>query len=90
MWRSMAKRVPFSFQYMHCLAGLMFFSFFQGAYTLNRKILSGNHHIAELDSRAIQCKQAAYTTILTKLGKGHHVYVRVGIANAWLPYTNII
>ena len=27
--------------------------------------------------RAIQCKQAAYTTILDKLGKGRQVYVRV-------------
>ena len=37
-------------------------------------------------SRAIQCKQAAYTPILVKFGKGRQVYVRVGgnIANAKL------
>ena len=50
--------------------------------------------------RAVQCKQAAYTSILLKLGKGRHVYVRAwprpsrsawveNIANAWLPYTNM-
>ena len=52
--------------------------------------MSRNHDIVELDA-AIQCKQAAYTPILAKLGKGRHVYVRVGgnIANAWLPCTNI-
>ena len=48
-------------------------------------------------SSAIQCKQAPYTPILTKVGKGRHVCVRVpngrfsrsawveNIANAWLP-----
>ena len=49
-----------------------------------------------MHSRAIQCKQAAYTSISTKMGNGRHVDVRawprpsrsawVGyIANAWLP-----
>ena len=49
-----------------------------------------------MHSRAIQCKQAAYTSILTKVGNGRHVYVRVwprpsrsawaeNIANEWLP-----
>ena len=54
-------------------------------------------------SRAIQCKQAPYTPILTKVGKGRHVCVRApngdspflrsawaeNIANTWLPYTNM-
>ena len=37
-------------------------------------------------SRAIQCMQAPYTSILTKVGKGHHVYVRVpnGYRRNWL------
>ena len=49
-----------------------------------------------MHSRAIQCKQAAYTSILTKMGNGRHVAVRAwphpscsawaeNIANAWLP-----
>ena len=53
-----------------------------------------------MHSRAIQCKQAANTSILTKVGNGRHVDVLAkphpsrsawaeNIANAWLPYTNI-
>ena len=57
-----------------------------------------------MHSRAIQCKQAAYTSILTKVGNGNgngrQVDVRAwprpsrsawagNIANAWLPYINI-
>ena len=41
-----------------------------------------------MHSRAIQCKQAAYTSILTKVGNGRHVDVRAwaeNITNAWLP-----
>ena len=49
-----------------------------------------------MHSRAIQCKQAAYTSILIKVGNGRHVNVRAwprpsrsawaeNIANAWLP-----
>ena len=49
-----------------------------------------------MHSRAIQCKQAAYKSILTKLGNGRHADVRAwprpsrsawaeNIANAWLP-----
>ena len=49
-----------------------------------------------MHSRSIQCKQAAYTSILTKVGNGRHVTVRAwprpsrsawaeNIANAWLP-----
>ena len=36
--------------------------------------------------------EVAYNPILAKLGKGRQVYVREGgnIANAWLPYTNLI
>ena len=33
-----------------------------------------------MHSRAIQCKQAAYTPILIKVGNGHHVYVRARVA----------
>ena len=39
-------------------------------------------------SGAIQCKQAAYISILTKVGNGRHIPVRAwaeNIANAWLP-----
>ncbi|MCG8625807.1 MAG: hypothetical protein MJE68_27900, partial [Proteobacteria bacterium] len=33
-----------------------------------------NHHIVELDAyRALQCKQAAYTS---KVGNGRHIHVR--------------
>ena len=46
--------------------------------------------------RVIQCKQAAYTSILPKVGNGCHLHVRAwsrpsrsawaeNIANAWLP-----
>ena len=49
-----------------------------------------------MHSRAIQCEQAAYTSILTKVGNGRHVNVRAwprpsrntwaeNIANARLP-----
>ena len=41
-----------------------------------------------MHSRAIQCKQAAYTSVLTKVGNGCHVDVRAwaeNTANAWLP-----
>ena len=49
-----------------------------------------------MHSRAIQCKQAAYTSILSKVGNGRHVDVRAwprpsrsawaeNIAIAWLP-----
>ena len=54
--------------------------------------MSENHHIVEPDaySRAIQCKQAAYTAILTKVGNGYGRHVDVhawaeNIANTWLP-----
>ena len=42
-------------------------------HTLSRKKLSENHHIVEL---VIQCKQAAYASILTKVGNDRHVDVR--------------
>ena len=48
----------------------------QGAHTLSRNKLPGNHHkLSWKHSRAVQCKQAAYTPILTILGKDRHVYV---------------
>ena len=40
------------------------------------------------NNRAIQCKQAVDISVLTKVGNGRHVDVRVwaeNIANAWLP-----
>ena len=57
-----------------------------------------------MHSRVIQCKQAAYTAILSKSGKGsqRNMYAWMkdiprfscsawaeNSANAWLPYTNI-
>ena len=48
--------------------------------------------ISWMHSRAIQCKQAAYTSILTKVGNGRHLAVRAwakNIANAWLPIDNL-
>ena len=68
---------------------LDFFCFFQGDHTLSRKKLSEKPpQLSWMHVRAIQCKQAAYTSILTKVGNGRHVDVRAwaeNIANAWLP-----
>ena len=55
-----------------------------------------NGKLGTMPCVAMQCKQAPYIAILSKLGKGRHVssthtcnaWVE-NIANAWLPYTNM-
>ena len=53
-------------------------------------------YLSWMHSRAIQCKQAAYISILIEVGNGRHVNVRAwprpsrgawaeNFANAWLP-----
>ena len=65
--------------------------FFQADHTLSRK-KNCPKTTSWMHSRAIQCKQAAYTSILTKVGNGRHLDVRAwaeNIANAWLPIDDL-
>ena len=65
--------------------------FFQG--DQNTKQKKKPTQLSQMHSRAIQCKQAACTSILTEEGNGRPIDVRVrspaphveNTANAWLP-----
>ena len=74
---------------------LFFFFFFQGDQNTKQK-KNCSKTASRMRSRAIQCKQAAYTSILIKVGNGRHVNVCAwprpsrsawaeNIATAWLP-----
>ena len=76
---------------LHAASLLTHFFFLQGSDTLSRKkkkkiVQKSPHSTARfiarpysvaihMYTRAIQCKQAPYISILSKLGKDHHVYV---------------